>query len=380
MSSQFIFADELRNACLYCALIGRLKYREELLRGVLPTEMEPTATVTFIRIDGNTYAVTAAHVISIFEELRASDGTPSEGYFCPARPGVAILGPFIRPLEDALGHRPDIAICPVDSSLPSYIGKQAFVVRRGNEPSFPISHAMATGFPTASKFDVVEAGAVRLRMQCVDAVAEGVGSVDNNDQVQFFSEIGEAPEIHSLSGMSGGPVFWSTETTFGLLGFIKEAMGPPADGEDSIYERPRVHFVCQRASFDMLEVWTKFVGLEWSKVRGASRSLPGDNPPTVHGPDTTEFESMRKAGIQDYWFQIPNGPLLIACDVLLGQLHQARAEGTLPAYRIGETAFNNGRRKVRIIFRSIVDRARLEKIEADSLALAYMFPVPPPAR
>ena len=76
MSSQFIFADELRNACLYCALIGRLKYREELLRGVLPTEMEPTATVTFIRIDGNTYAVTAAHVISIFEELRASDGIP----------------------------------------------------------------------------------------------------------------------------------------------------------------------------------------------------------------------------------------------------------------------------------------------------------------
>ena len=164
-------------------------------------------------------------------------------------------------------------------------------------------------------------------------VAEGVGSVDNNDQVQFFSEIEEADS--SLSGMSGGPVFWSTETTFGLLGFIKEAMGPPADGEDSISKAARSSTLS--VSGRVSTCWRSGQNSSgWNGRRYAAQAVRCRA--TIHQRSTdriqTEFKSMRKAGIQDYWFQIPNGPLLIACDVLLGQLHQARAEGTLPP-RIG---------------------------------------------
>ena len=233
MTTEYVFADQAMNSCEYCAVIGRYKYRAEMMRGVLPTPDEPTATVSFIEFGGRTYAVTAAHVINTFENQREKEGIRFEGYFCPAKPGVAILGPFVQPPEDFQGRRPDVAICPVDSLLPPHIGKRPFVVVRGADPTLPVSHAMAIGFPTAAKHDFVDAHGVKLRMQCVQAVAEGVG-FGGSDQVQFYSELERLPESGSLSGMSGGPVLWSTDTNFGLLGFVKEAMDvTPKEHEES---------------------------------------------------------------------------------------------------------------------------------------------------
>jgi hypothetical protein len=215
MTTEYEFADELKDSCKYCAVIGRFKYRDEMIRGVLPTSDEPTATVTFIEFGGRTYAVTAAHVIGAFEKLREKEGIGVEGYFCPAKPGVAILGPFVQPLDDFQGRRPDVAICPVNSNLPPRIGKRAFVVVSGNEPKCPVSHAMATGFPTAGKWDVVKSGGVTLRMQCFQAVADGIGNSGDSDQIQFYSELPQRPELGSLSGLSGGPVFWTVSTPIG---------------------------------------------------------------------------------------------------------------------------------------------------------------------
>ncbi len=267
MIVEYPIADEVMNSCRYCATIGRFKFRVEMMRGVLPTPDEPTATVTFVTFEGKTYAVTAAHVISTFENLCGKEGIRFEGYFCPAKPGIAILGPFIQPPEDFQGRRPDVAICPVDSRLPAHIGKEAFVVVREGDATLPVAHAMATGFPTTSKENFVDGNGARLQMQCVQAVAEGVGS-GGGDQLQFYSELLHAPKTGSLSGMSGGPVMWSTEEEFGLLGFVKEAMDvTPKEGEESLYEGPRVHFLCQRVDYDVLASWVAFVDADWQTAR-----------------------------------------------------------------------------------------------------------------
>ena len=263
----YAVADGVRDGCRHCATLSRFKYRSEGMRGVLPTFGEPTATVTFLKVNGRDYAVTANHVIEAFEAQRRGEEIAFEGYFCPAKPGVAILGPFLQPPADITGRRPDVAICPIDARLPGRISKASFLVEPAGDAAYPVPVAIATGFPTGSKFDGDDDLGRRLRMRCVQAVAEGVGSPPD-DQVQFFSEVDVDPETESLSGMSGGPVMWSIEERYGLLGFVKEAMDTkPKAGEESLYAGPRVHFLCQRVDHGVLKGWCSYVDGAWQGER-----------------------------------------------------------------------------------------------------------------
>jgi hypothetical protein len=232
---------------------------------MVPIPENETATVTFTKIRGTTYAVTAGHVIETFDCLAAREGTQFEGYACVQSPGVAILGPFIRPPPDYPDPQPDIAICPVDKDLPGYIGKEPFEIRVQDDAKWPVNYAVAVGFPTVEKHDFQDkAGRTRLALPCVHALAEGLNSSGTSDQVQFHSEIKERPSIVSLSGMSGGPAFWSDGTDHGLIGFIKEALDvTPKEGEESFYTEPKVNFICQRVDFAILERWTQYVDSNW---------------------------------------------------------------------------------------------------------------------
>lgn len=258
---KFEFADGLKNAGRFCATLSRFKYRESLDRGVIPYRNEPTATVTFVKFEGKTYAITSRHVILQFDKLAASEGCDREGYFCPCEPGITILGPFVTPPESLDYQKPDISICPIDNDLPSLIGKEAFVFTpESNVLSWPVPYALAVGFPTASKADRLSEIGSRLAMQCVNAVAEGVGSPGNADQIQFFSELPDGTTVPSLSGMSGGPVFWSVGEAFGLLGFVKETMNmTSSSGTNSPASPPQVHFLSQRVDYEILKCWLSYV-------------------------------------------------------------------------------------------------------------------------
>ncbi len=111
-------------------------------------------------------------------------------------------------------------------------------------------------------------------MQCVHAIAEGVGTPEGADQFQFFSQIESQPESGSLSGISGGPAFWSDGDKFGLIGFVKEALDvDPPLGEETIYAGPRVNFIVQRASYDTFGTWVEYALSEWPKRRGALNQM-----------------------------------------------------------------------------------------------------------
>lgn len=266
---EFEFADGLKSACRFCTSLSRLTYREASNRGVIPTEEEPTATVTFIKFDGKTYAITAKHVISQFDDLATSEGHEFGGYFCPVGPGTSILGPFITPPATLDYQKPDISICPIRSELPPYIGKEAFDITPEGNASWPVEYAMAVGYPTGSKVDVSTKNGTQLAMSCARAVAEGLStSSKTSDQVQFFSELPYGTTVMSLSGMSGGPVFWSVEEAFGLLGFVKETMeNTPNNGTNFPVSSPRVHFLSQRVDYDIFSRWLSYVDSEYPIAR-----------------------------------------------------------------------------------------------------------------
>ncbi len=260
---QFVFADQLKDASKHCATLARAT---NLARSFIPTPDDPTATVTFILFEGKTYAVTAGHVIKIFKCAADKAGVDAEGYFVPARPGAGIGPPFVTPPARFTDAAPDIALRPIDSDLPTRLGKRPFELLKDAIPTFPLPYALAVGFPTAAKTQTEDQ---RVALQCVWAVAQGLQSPDS-DQVQFWSEIPNRPAIGKLSGMSGGPVFWSDGTAFGLLGFVKEALDvTPEDGEETLYPDPKVNFICQRASYDTFAAWAEYADREFPSQRAA---------------------------------------------------------------------------------------------------------------
>jgi hypothetical protein len=231
----------------------------------IPRPGDPTGTVTFISFEGRTYAVTAGHIIDIFRENAEKEGAEPEAYFLPAAPGLLLQPPLVRPAAPWTAPMPDIALRPIPTALPARIGKQAFAFSREPSPIFPIPFALAVGFPSKSK-RTVEGG--RIALPCVHAVAEGVGSSSNSDQIQFWSELSEWPPTESLSGLSGGPIFWSDGGSFGLLGFVKQALDLRSrEGEDTIYDEPRVNFICQRASYETFAEWAAYAEETFPKER-----------------------------------------------------------------------------------------------------------------
>lgn len=271
---QYPVSDELIKAGQHAATISRLKYRG-LERLLVPDARSETATVTFIQYGRSTYAVTARHVIQTFDNLAKNDGLLFQGYSCVQNPGVAILGPFLTPPANYPDREPDIAICPIHEQLPGKIGKVPFDIRRQDDATWPVSHALAVGFPTVEKHDVKdELGRTRLALPCVHAVAEGLNSSGSSDQVQFHSELSHKPSVVSLSGMSGGPVFWTDGTNRGLIGFVKEALDiTPKEGEETFYTEPKVNFICQRVDHSILENWFQYVDANWQNARNTINNL-----------------------------------------------------------------------------------------------------------
>jgi hypothetical protein len=214
------------------------------------------------------HTVTAAHVKTAFGDQAEREGVAPEGYFLPAGKGVCLQPPLIQPPAAWLHPAPDVALRQIHDDLLGRIGKQAFKLLLEPIPVFPVPYAMAVGFPTLAKSTRGEPLGGRVEMGCVHAVAEGVGSPEHSDQVQFYSEIPVGVSVVSLSGMSGGPVFWSDGKEFGLLGFVKEALdSEPKPGEETIHAGPRVNFICQRACYEMFRQWAAYVETEWPKQR-----------------------------------------------------------------------------------------------------------------
>lgn len=265
---EFAFADEMQQAHLYCATIGRAKLEKFYERRFIPEPADDTATVTFIEFEGKTYAVTAAHVIEAFAQQADAEKIEHESYFLPTGRGILIQPPFIPAPVEWPDKAPDIALRQIDDRLPAHIGKKAFVLLSEEMPAFPIPYAGAVGFPTLEKNIAQGTDGQRLAMPCVHAIAEGVGSTEHADQVQFYSEIANEVAVSSLSGMSGGPVFWSDGERLGLIGFVKQALDVnPREGEDTIYAGPRVNFICQRASYDSFGRWVAHANREMPKRR-----------------------------------------------------------------------------------------------------------------
>ena len=267
-SRGFPVHEAVEEACKHAATLSRFKIHG-MDRMFVPEPAAPTATVSFIEVNDRTYAVTAHHVINILDGKAKDEGRVHEGFHCPQAPGVAILGPFLKAPAN-YPHEPDVAICPVDARLPDHIGKVAFRVRQEDDAEWPVSHAVAIGFPTKAKRQLVNGRhEIRVALPCVRVLAEGIGSDGvAADLVRFHSALCAPPAVDDLSGMSGGLVLWTDGARYGLAGFVVGGdLIAPEGGSDLASPEWGVHLVVQPVDYGTMSKWTADVEKNWTRAR-----------------------------------------------------------------------------------------------------------------
>jgi hypothetical protein len=67
----------------------------------------------------------------------------------------------------------------------------------------------------------------------------------------------ERPTISSLSGLSGGPVYWSNEDRYGLVGIVYEANDVSGNvSEDAAFgDIPRIQVYCELVTQERFQGW-----------------------------------------------------------------------------------------------------------------------------
>ena len=219
-----------------------------------PSDELRSGTITFVMYKGKVYGITCWHVIEIYRQFLKGSGseythtmrTMVNGFY-------AIHDRFIRPIPDVGMPDIDIAIREINPKHVSAIGKVAYDLDNESTPPWEIKYGYAVGFPENMKKKVnVNSFGHQISMPQVAILAEINGMP--NHRFSLNSELPKRPNQEDYSGMSGGPIFWSTKSEYGMFGIIYEGgVGSElADGKS-------VHIYGEKASKQDIIKWVSQV-------------------------------------------------------------------------------------------------------------------------
>lgn len=244
----YTVCDELvANACMHCAPMFIIEHRV----GATPVANDPNATLTFIRFQGRTFGITCKHVVdSLQGRLKASGNRFSHTLFIALQERVIVQDRFVIPSGDWMLPAPDIAIRELRPDFPAYVGKSALDIEACAVPPLSeVAAGIAVGFPDRATEGRAEGTGYRLSMPCVHAVGENRSA--EGPSFSLYSDLDSTPEIRDLSGMSGGPIYWSNEERYGLLGITYES----APLADALGGHASVHIKGQHVDLATIESW-----------------------------------------------------------------------------------------------------------------------------
>lgn len=217
------------NSCKHCAPLFIIGEQAEMM----PTVDDSNATLTFIKFQGRTYGITCKHVVedlrNRIKEVEKSEDAFSYTFFIALKHRQIVQDCFVFPSGTLVSPEPDIAIRELHPGFPIHVGKLALDIgAHPIPPSSEVSFAVAAGFPDRLKTQNSVPLGYELTMPCVHAVA-GTQPIHSHS-FTLYSELQATPDIRDFSGMSGGPIYWSNETAYGLLGITYESS--PLEGSN----------------------------------------------------------------------------------------------------------------------------------------------------
>ena len=222
-----VHSELVENASIYCATIVISPNFTEDFHVSRESDIYDSATVTFMQYQGKFYAVTCWHVVEILKDAESKNGKGSHSFHTMLNGFYTIVNRFYQPTANFGQPRPDIGIREVRGDFITHLGKTAINVETIVSPGKELDFAYAVGFPTNLKYSKDIQKDFLKNKQIVMPHIQVLAELNNPDVTQRFtmhSESDDKLEVKSFSGASGGPIFWSNEDQFGLIGIIYESI------------------------------------------------------------------------------------------------------------------------------------------------------------
>ena len=223
------------NAAIHCATLvvtQDIDTTTSWPQAAQPDAALRNGTLTFVKSEGRTYGITCQHVVQHYRNVLKASGGKSHSMRTMVNGFYIVLDRFVQSHGQFCESDPDIAIREINSDHVAHIGKVAIDLDTTTIAPENMQHAYAVGFPERMKYNKCDDGVrYRVSMPQLQILAEMPRRPDR--RFTMFSELPSPAIAVDYSGMSGGPIFWTTENDYGILGIIYE--GGPGDGNNSIY-------------------------------------------------------------------------------------------------------------------------------------------------
>jgi len=246
---KFIMSDELMNeGCRHCAALFITKPSVSFDLNKPAGEFDKSkidrnGTITFLQYKNRTYGVTCKHVVDTLRKRNEKLNEREHFIF------VTIVKKVVFHLDRSDkfffsvfgGKAGDIAFCELPANFLNAIEKTPINIESCFNPP-DITHAFAFGFPEEKVVREDVEGGHRWVMPCCFAAAKSSSvpeDIKKSGKMFLYSELDNTPDIDDLSGMSGGPVYWSDENRYGILGITCEAF-PLAPNSESIGDKYKI--------------------------------------------------------------------------------------------------------------------------------------------
>lgn len=186
-----------------------------------------------MRSEGRTFGFTCHHVVKHYRDVVAASGTRGSYSMRTMLNGFYVVADkFVQPLGSYGEPEIDAAIREVRPDFVVHLGKEALDLDGMPEPPESMRHALAVGFPEKLKYHKFDdKPGYRVSMPQLEVLAELPGRPER--RFLMFSELQKPAHDIEYSGMSGGPIFWSTEDAYGIVGIVYE--GGPSEDLNQIY-------------------------------------------------------------------------------------------------------------------------------------------------
>ncbi len=216
----------MEDAAIHCAA---LVITENVITGgtgapsfAQPSDKLRSGTITFVEYNDKVYGITCWHVIDIYRRYLTESGNQfSHSLQTMVNGFYAVLDRFIKPSPDFGMPEIDIAIREINPKHVQAIGKIPYNIDGNPNTPAHIRHGYAVGFPESLKKKVnADPFGYQVSMPQVEILAEITKMPEG--RFSLNSELPEKPKYDDYSGMSGGPIFWSTENDYGIFGIIYE--------------------------------------------------------------------------------------------------------------------------------------------------------------
>lgn len=216
-----------------------------------PSDKFENGTITFIKYKNRTYGITCFHVVNLFRRIK-STGNESYSLRTIVKDSYIIVDRFVRPDPEYLLPQPDIVISEINPALVEEIGKNSIDVDNMPDLMLPIKRGYAVGFPLKLKYKRPEQDGLthRISMPHTEVCAD-IASFRNNERFTMINQLDTPIQVKDFSGMSGGPIYWGNEETWGLLGIVYESL----TGTGLIDDKT-IHISGEPISKDKLQMWT----------------------------------------------------------------------------------------------------------------------------